>query len=153
MTDAPQGRVQQFFAVVLPALTEAGYTGYGSQQRLADATGMSPGTVSRLVRGKTIPDIQFFPALAEAIGMSPLKLLVLAGVFPEETLESHQPLSETNQSQVGSEGITPEKAADRLGFHDDVRRAIFVGFVESLRKTEPEGPGETKDSGDAAAQM
>ena len=153
MTDAPQGRVQQFFAVVLPALTEAGYTGYGSQQRLGEATGMSPGTVSRLVRGKTSPDLQFVPALAKVLGMSPLELLVLAGVFPDETLESQQTLSETNQSQVGSEGITPETAADRLGFHDEVRRAIFLGFVDSLKQTKPEEDKQAETGGAATAQM
>lgn len=153
MTDSPQGHAEQFFAVVPPALKAAGYTGYGSQQRLADATGMSPGTVSRLVRGKTIPDIQFFPALAKVIDMSPLELLVLAGVFPPDALESQKTLSETNQSQVGSEGITPEKAADRLGFQDEVRRAIFLGFVESLKNLKPDGDEANRNAGGTAAQM
>jgi transcriptional regulator with XRE-family HTH domain len=153
MTDAPQGRAQQFFAVVLPALKTAGYTGYGSQQRLADDTGMSPGTVSRLVRGKTIPDIASFPALAKAIGVPPLELLVLAGILPTESLESHQTLSETNQSQVGSERITPEEAADRLGFHDEVRRSIFFGLVDTLKKSKPDDIEADEDSGGAEAQM
>lgn len=154
MTDAPQGRVQQFFAVVLPRLKEAGYTGYGSQQRLVEATGMSPGTVSRLVRGKTIPDIPSFPALAKIIDMSPLELLVLAGVFPDETLEPQRTLSETNQSQVGSASITPETAADRLGFQDEVRRAVFLGFVDSLKHAKPEADQAADTSGEgAAAQM
>ncbi|MFI1732670.1 helix-turn-helix domain-containing protein [Streptomyces acidicola] len=153
MTDAPQGRVQKFFAVVLPRLKEAGYDGYGSQARLIDATGMSPGTVSRLVRGKTIPDIQFFPALAKVVGMSPLELLVLAGHFPEEALQSQETLSETNQSQVGSKGITPEEAADRLGFHDEVRRSIFFGMIDTLRNAKPDNQNDGTTSGDAAAQM
>lgn len=154
MTDAPQGRAQDFFAAVLPRLREAGYDGYGSQARLAEATGMSPGTASRLIRGKTIPDIQFFVPLGKVVGMSPLELLVLAGHFPPDVLESHQTLSETEQSQVGSEGITPEAAADRLGFQDDVRRAIFIGFVESLKQTETADSASADDSaGGAAAQM
>lgn len=151
MTDAPQGRAQQFFAAVLPALKTAGYAGYGSQQRLADETGMSPGTVSRLMRGKTIPDIQFFPAIAKVTGVPPLELLVLAGVFPEDTAEHQRTLSETEQSQVGSERITPEAAADRLGFRDEVRRAIFLGFVDSLKHAKPESSDASGE--DAAAQM
>ncbi|MGW2209965.1 helix-turn-helix domain-containing protein [Streptomyces sp. NPDC001781] len=142
---------KSFFAVVLPLLEEAGYVSYGRQQRLSEATGMSPGTASRLFRGQTVPDIQTFPALAEIVGLTPLELLVLAGHFPKSALESQQPLSESDQSQVGSDRITPESAADSLGFNDDVRRAIFVGFVESLRKTEPEAGSD--GSGGAAAEM
>lgn len=153
MTATPPGRAEKFFAVVLPALKRAGYTEYGSQVRLQEATGMSPGTASRLVRGKTIPDIQFFPALAKILGMSPLELLVLAGHFPEESLQSQRTLSETNQSQVGSEGITPESAADLLGFQDDVRRAVFLNVVESLKITKPQSVQSDEDSGGAAAQM
>jgi transcriptional regulator with XRE-family HTH domain len=153
MTDTPQGRAEKFFAVVLPALKRAGYAEYGSQVRLQEATGMSPGTASRLVRGKTIPDIQFFPALAKVIDMSPLELLVLAGHFPAEALKSQQTLSETNQSQVGSEGITPESAADLLGFQDEVRRAVFLNVVESLKITKPQSVQSEEDSGGAAAQM
>lgn len=151
MTDAPQGRAQQFFAVVLPRLQEAGYSGYGSQARLQETTGMSPGTASRLMRGKTIPDIQFFPALAKIIGMSPLELLVIAGHFPPEALQSQQTLSETNPSQVGSERITPEEAADKLGFHDEVRRSIFFGLIDTLKNAKADD--DTDTSGEAAAQM
>ncbi|KUF18407.1 helix-turn-helix domain-containing protein [Streptomyces silvensis] len=152
MTDAPHDRSQRFFDAVLPALKAAGYAEYGSQQRLADDTGMSPGTVSRLMRGKTIPDIQFFPALAEASGIPALELFVLAGHLPDEALESQQTLSETNQSQVGSEKITPEEAADRLGFRDDVRRNIFIGFIETL-KNAPTADDSRDTSGGATAQM
>ena len=157
MTDAPQGREQRFFAVVLPALKRAGYFEYGAQTRLAAETGMSPGTVSRLVRGKTIPDVESLPPLAKALGLNPLELLVAAGYLPPEYLESQQTLSETNQSQVGSEGITPEEAAeqaaDRLGFTDEVRRSIFLGFVDSLKKTKPVDDQANEASGGAAAQM
>lgn len=153
MTDAPHDRAGKFFAVVLPALKEAGYDGYGSQARITEATGMSPGTASRLVRGKTIPDIQFFPALAQLIGMSPLELLVLVSHFPADALKSQQTLSETNQSQVGSGPITPEEAADQLGFQDDVRRAVFLNIVESLKITKPQSVQSDEDSGEAAAQM
>jgi len=178
MTDAPQGRAQRFsavvlpriraagldgfgpeafFTVVLPLLEQAGYTGYGSQQRLVDATGMSPGTVSRLVRAQTVPDIQSFPALGEIIGMTPLELLVLAGVFPPSALESQQTLSETNQSPVGFEGLSPEeaaaRAADQLGFHDEVRRSIFFGMIDTLKSAKRDDDQADDSSGGAAAQM
>ena len=178
MTDAPQGRAetfaavvrplleeagltgfgpQQFFAVVLPLLKEAGYSGYGSQQRIVDATGMSPGTVSRLIRRQTVPDIQSFIALGALIDMTPLELLVLAGHFPPSALESQQALSETGPSQVGFEGLSPEEAAERaadhLGFHDEVRRSIFLGMIETLKKTKASDDDQADSAGGAAAQM
>ena len=155
MTDAPQGRQgreAKFFALVLPALEEAGYNAYGHQQRLVADTGMNKSTVSRLLRREQIPSVKFFPALARVTGMDPAELLVAAEIVPPEYLESQQTLSETNQSQVGSERITPEKAADRLGFQDEVRRAVFIGFVKSLKDTAPDEQS-TDNSGGAAAQM
>ena len=153
MTDAPPGREQRFFAVVLPALKRAGYFEYGAQTRLAAETGMSPGTVSRLVRGRTIPDVESLPPLAKAIGVSALDLLVAAGYLPDEYLESQQPLSETKQSQVGSRPITPEEAADELGITDDVGRAIFLGMVDRLKNSAPDDGQEDDASGGEAVQM
>ncbi len=151
MTDAPTGRKEKFFALVLPPLEDAGYTASGHQQRLVAETGMNKSTVSRLIKREQIPHVKFFPALAKAIGKDPVELLVAAEILPPEYLESQQTLSETNQSQVGSEGITPEKAADRLGFQDEVRRAVFLGFVDSLKNSGSDDQSDDQ-SGGAAAQ-
>jgi transcriptional regulator with XRE-family HTH domain len=153
MTDAPQGREQRFFAVVLPALKRAGYFEYGAQTRLSAETGMNPGTVSRLVRGKTIPDVESLPPLAKVIGVSALDLLVAAGYLPDEFLQSHQPLSETDPSQVGSRPITPEEAADELGITDEVGRAIFLGMVDRLKNSAPDDSQDDEASGGEAVQM
>jgi transcriptional regulator with XRE-family HTH domain len=153
MTDAPQGREAKFFALVLPALEEAGYTEYGAQQKLVAETGMNKSTASRLLRGEVIPHVKFFPTLAAAIGKDPVELLVAAEHLPPEYLQSQQTLSENKQSQVGSEGITPEKAADRLGFQDEVRRAVFLSFVKSLKDTTAEDAQSDENPGGAAAQM
>lgn len=153
MTDSPQGRKEKFFAVVLPRLHAAGYGPHGSQARLAQKTGMSTGTASRLMRGLTIPDIPVFPALAKIIDMSPLELLVLAGHLPREVLQPQETLSETKRSQVGSEGLTPESVADGLGFHDEMRRAIFLGVVESLKTATPDTQEDDSNPGGEAAQI
>ncbi len=153
MTETPQGREAKFFALVLPALAAAGYTAYGQQQKLMAETGMSKSTASRLLRGESIPHVKFFPALAAAIELDATEMLVAAEHLPPEYLESQQTLSENKQSQVGSEGITPERAADKLGFQDDVRRAVFLNFVESLKITKPQSVQDSEDSGGAAAQM
>lgn len=147
MTDAPQGREERFFALVLPALQRAGYTAYGMQQKLVADTGMNKSTASRLLRGETIPHVKFFPALAKAIGLDPVELLVAAEIVPPEYLESQQTLSEAKQSQVGSEPITPEEAAERLGINDDVGRFTFFAVVDKLRAADDEA-----DPGGATAQ-
>lgn len=153
MTDAPQGREAKFFALVLPALAAAGYNAYGQQQKLMAETGMSSSTASRLLRGESIPHVKSFPALAAAIGLDATEMLVAAEYLPPEYLESQQALSESKQSQVRSEVITPEKAADDLGFQDDVRRAVFLNVVESLKITKPKSVQPDEGSGGAAVQM
>jgi transcriptional regulator with XRE-family HTH domain len=152
MTDAPPGREARFFALVLPALEDAGFATYGQQTRLMAETGMSKSTASRLLRGEGMPHVKFFPALAKAIDLDPVELLVASGHLPPEYLESQQTLSENNPSQVGSTRITPETAADRLGFQDEVRRAVFLSVVESLKITKPDEQSDD-DSGGAAARM
>jgi transcriptional regulator with XRE-family HTH domain len=152
MTDAtPQGRAQKFCALVLPALEAAGYTGYGSQQRLVADTGMNKSTVSRLLKGEQIPHVKWFPALAKAIGKDPVELLIAAGILPPEYLESQQTLSENNQSQVGSGSITPEEAAERLGIHDDVGRYTFFAVIDKLKS--PPHEDDADNPGGTAAQM
>lgn len=147
MTDAPTERGDRFFALVLPALTDAGYTEYGGQQRLVADTGMNKSTVSRLLRREQIPHVKFFPALARATGLDPVELLVAAEVLPREYLESQQTLSETDRSQVGSGSITPEEAAERLGIRDDVGRFTFFAVVDKLTNDD-----DAENPGDATAQ-
>ncbi|MGA5604060.1 helix-turn-helix domain-containing protein [Streptomyces griseoincarnatus] len=147
MTDAPAERTRHFFALVLPALEEAGYTAYGGQQRLVADTGMNKSTVSRLLNREKIPHVKFFPALARVTGKDPVELLVAAGILPPEYLESQQTLSETGPSQVGSGSITPEEAAERLGIHDDVGRFTFFAVVEKLTHDDE---GEANPGGTAA---
>jgi transcriptional regulator with XRE-family HTH domain len=145
MTDAPTERGRRFFALVLPALEEAGYTAYGGQQRLVADTGMNKSTVSRLIKREQIPHVKFFPALATVTGKDPVELLVAADILPPEYLESQQTLSETGQSRVGSGSITPEEAAERLGIHDDVGLYTFLAVVEKLTNDDADdaAPGGT----------
>ncbi|MFE3031510.1 helix-turn-helix domain-containing protein [Streptomyces canus] len=152
MTDAPTTREERFFALVYPALQEAGYTAYRGQQRLVADTGMSTSTASRLINREQIPHVQFFAPLAKATGLSPIDLLVAAEVLPPDYLESQQTLSETKQSQVGSDPITPEEAAERLGIHDEVGKFTFLAVVEKL-KNPPAEDAEDENPGGTAAQM
>lgn len=128
--DAPPTRAQRFAAVVKPAAHRAGYTGHGANARLARDTGITESTISRMMLGQTVPDARFFAPLAQQIGLNLLELLVEAEIIPVELLPS---LSETRPSQVRSR-ITPEEAADELGFTDPADRAAYLGMVEGLRR-------------------
>lgn len=155
MTDAPQGRVGRFCALVLPALEAAGYTGYGRQQRLVADTGMSSSAVSRLLNRENVPHVKFFPALAAAARLDPVELLVAAEMVPREYLESQQALSETKRSQVGSDPITPEEAAEelaeRVGIRDDVGKFTLRAVIEKIIRDQSAEAAETP--GGETAQM
>ncbi|NDZ63619.1 helix-turn-helix domain-containing protein [Streptomyces cyaneofuscatus] len=151
MTDAAPSRAQRFAALVAPAAHRAGYTGHGSNARLARDTGMSESSVSRMLKGQAIPELGFFPALAEKVGVSLLDLLAEMGIPPE----SLQPLSETGSSQVRSPFISPAEAAERLGLSDPVGREMLIATIERLKRLEEQQdqPEPGNEHGGAAAQM
>ncbi|WP_219686750.1 helix-turn-helix domain-containing protein [Streptomyces anatolicus] len=151
MADTPLTHAQRFAAVVVPAAKQAGYVGHGAQARLARDTGMSESSVSRMFQGRAIPELKFLGPLAEAIGYSPVALLVESGLISPESTQSRY---ETDQSQVGWT-ITPEDAADRLGITDEVGRQMFAATVERLKRLEDEDAGDHTDDtrGGTAARM
>ncbi|MFJ9112954.1 multiprotein-bridging factor 1 family protein [Streptomyces sp. NPDC102283] len=153
MTDATPTRAQRFAALVAPAAQRAGYTGHGSNARLARDAGMSESSVSRMLKGQAIPELNFFPALAETVGVELLDMLAEMGI-PHESL---QPLSETSPSQVGSPSISPAEAADGLGLSDPVGREMFFATYERLKRLEEhqqeDQPEPGNGHGGKAAQM
>ncbi|MFF2189299.1 helix-turn-helix domain-containing protein [Streptomyces sp. NPDC058155] len=151
MTDAPT-RAQRFAALVVPAAERAGYIGHGAGARLARDTGMSETSVSRMLAGTSIPKPEFLQPLAEAIGLDVRELLV-AGLGLDPKI--FRPLSETEQSQVGSRSITPSEAADRLGITDPIGREMLTATIERLRRLQDESaPGQNdSDNGGTAARM
>jgi transcriptional regulator with XRE-family HTH domain len=149
MTDGTPTRAQRFAAVVVPAAERAGYTGHGAKARFARDTGMTESSVNRMWHGQAIPRPPFFEPIAEAAGIHPSVLFVEAGLLSPESLQS---LSETDRSQVGS-GLTPEEAADGLGIHDAVGRAMFFGTVDRLRRLQDDERTEHAEPGEATAEM
>ena len=147
MTDAPPTRAERFAAYVRPAAQAAGYVGHGSKARLAADTGMTDSSVSRMLAGQAIPDPRFFEAIAEHLKIDVRDLLVEAGII------SARLLTETSQSQVRSR-VTPETAADELGFTDPVERQMFLATVERLRRNQhhPSGADQADETGGAAAE-
>jgi transcriptional regulator with XRE-family HTH domain len=150
MTDAPPPtHAQRLAAVVIPAAQRAGYTGHGSQARLARDTGMSESSVSRMLKGQAVPELSFLVSLALAIGMKPRDLLLRAGLISPESLEA---LSGSEPSQVGSK-LTVEDAADQLGITDDVGKMMFQAVVDRLARRQGDADRADDDHGGTAAQI
>lgn len=149
MTDAPT-RAQRFAALVVPAAERAGYTGHGAGARLARDTGMSESSVSRMLKGQSVPDMIFWAPLAKVLDIELIDLLTAMGI-PREALRA---LSETDQSQVGSRSITPEQAANRVGISDPVGVEMLTATIERLKRLEEQQHDQPGDErGGTAAQM
>ncbi|CAL9530891.1 helix-turn-helix domain-containing protein [Streptomyces sp. enrichment culture] len=124
------------FAVWLThELTARGYdvanTRSGARARFAADSGLSPSTVSRLLRGYGATDIGTLTTLAKGLGIPLGEVLVRAGVLSREELDAVQ------HPPTGPRRITPEQAADELGIEDDQARRIFLGMVDTLRTPPP----------------
>ncbi|MFI5525038.1 helix-turn-helix domain-containing protein [Streptomyces platensis] len=144
MTADTPTRAQRFAAVVAPAAQRAGYTGRGANAQLARDAGIPESTVSRMMLGKTIPDVKSFEPLAKAIGLSVRDLLVEAEIVSAESL------NETAQSPVRSQPVSLEDAADELGIdRDPIARQMFYGVVERLRRDgqQSQAPNNGEDNG------
>lgn len=150
MTDGTPTRAQRFAAIVVPAAKRAGYTGHGFKARFSRDTGMPDSSVTRLWQGIALPDVRFYPAIAESVGLDLGVLLVESGVLSPEALQS---LSETDRSQVGSR-LTVEEAADGLGIRDPVGRQMFYATYERLIRLQDEASDHgDADHGGTAAHM
>lgn len=137
--DAPHTPAERFLALIRPAAQRAGYLDYGGRARLARDTGITDSTISRMLKGQSIPEVAFFEPLAKALDLSVLDLLVAAGIV------SGPSLSETHPSRVRSVPTTPEEAADALGITSREGVEMFLGVVERLRRGEADEPRENDD--------
>lgn len=151
MTDAPT-RAQRFAALIAPAAKAAGYTGHGSGARLARDAGMSESSVSRMLKGQGVPDLEFWAPICDAVGIELSDLLVEMGI----PLESLRALSESNPSQVGSRSITPAELADRVGLTDPIGREMLFATIERLKRLETQDADDDQsgdEHGGTAARM
>lgn len=150
MTDAPT-RAQRFAALIGPAARIAGYTGHGSGARLARDAGMSESSVSRMLKGQSVPDLEFWAPLCDTVGVELADLLAEMGI----PLESLRALSETGPSQVGSRPITPAQLADQVGIHDPIGREMLAATIERLKRLEDQDAADETgdDHGGTAARI
>ncbi|MBT2427239.1 helix-turn-helix domain-containing protein [Streptomyces sp. ISL-112] len=109
----------------------------GGRSAFAEAAGLSPSTVTRLLRGEMPTDPRLLRTLAEAIKEPYAALLVRAGVISPEELAAVQNPTTTNP-------ITPDQAADELGITDPVERKVFINMVRTLARPPAATNGEEK---------
>jgi transcriptional regulator with XRE-family HTH domain len=103
----------------------------GGRSAFAEQSGLSPSTVTRLLRGEMPTDTRILRTLAEAIDVPYPEVLVRGGVLtPDELAAVQQP--------VTTDRITPEQAADQLGITDPAERKVFVNMAKTLRRTAPD---------------
>jgi transcriptional regulator with XRE-family HTH domain len=136
------------FAVYIAAAARA--AGYdidavrgGGKAALARDTGMPPSSVTRMLKGETLPDPQFYEALAHAVHVPVRELLVRAGILSSALTDT------TESPRVASAPTTPEDAADQLGITDPVDREMFLAMIDRLRRSPREGSAGD-EPGDAA---
>jgi transcriptional regulator with XRE-family HTH domain len=118
----------------------------GGRKRLADATGMDAGQISRLLSGERMPDARYFAPLAKALKVDLQDLLVQSGIVPAETL------TQKPQQSVSSRPLTPDEVADSWSIHDPAGRELVRAMFEKLRNdVHPPATGNDRD-GSAEAQ-
>ena len=108
----------------------------GGKSAFAAASGISPSTVGRLLRGDNVTDTRVLALLAAALQVPLGEVLVRAGVLNENELRAVQ------HPTTGPRSITPEQAADELGITDDQARRVFVSMTHTLQRQPPPDTGE-----------
>jgi transcriptional regulator with XRE-family HTH domain len=128
-------RAEQFGQYVAQAARDAGYDidspRGGGKKALAEATGISHASVSRMLAGQTIPDPRFFEPLAASLGLQLPQLLIRSG------LASRQALS-TVASPAPRPKLTIRRAAEELGIHSERGIQLFTTMVQGLLAQEPD---------------
>lgn len=118
----------------------------GGRNALAKAIGASPTSVARWLEGKAVPSPDYFEPIADAVGVSVVKMLTESGIISAESVTLE------HQSGVGFQP-TPAQAADDLGITDPVERARFMReLAQRNRRHLRSVAQDSGDEGDAVAQ-
>jgi transcriptional regulator with XRE-family HTH domain len=104
----------------------------GGRTAFAEDSGISPSTVTRLLRGEMPTDTRILRTLADAVGVPYPEVLVRAGVMTPEELADIQ-----ERRPAPGRRMTPEEAADELGITDPAERKVFVNMTKTLSRSAP----------------
>ncbi|MEU3096891.1 helix-turn-helix transcriptional regulator [Streptomyces sp. NPDC006967] len=111
------------------ALTRHGYDldERGARRKIAEASGIPPATVSRLLRDTGQPDLSTCYAIGRLLGIRVMPILVRAGHLPPEVLETEPQAPERPHSPT-----TEEEALTALGLTTDTDRAAVRAMINAL---------------------
>lgn len=131
-------RAQRLAEYVRPAVVAAGYDidspRGGGKKALAEATGMSPSSVGRMLAGLTLPEPVHLERLADVLGVSLMELLVRSGIVSERAgRAAHAP-----PPSPPDPPLTPEAAARALGIRSPDRVQMFTAMAKTLADQEEE---------------
>jgi transcriptional regulator with XRE-family HTH domain len=110
----------------------------GGKRDLANASGISRPTISRMLSGKAIPNPQFFPGLAKALGMTLHQLHVESGLAEAGAPESATPST--------PDRLAPAEAAERVGIRQPGNIRLAVSFLNSLLEEESRTAADSQRS-------
>lgn len=128
-------RVERFAEYVRQAAVDAGYDiegRGGGKKAIAQATGMSPSSVGRMLAGQTLPDPGQLEKLANVLRVPLIELLVRSGVVSEEAVQGSL-AHVTRVRPIETSGpISPEEAARMLGIRNPDRVRLFTAMASTL---------------------
>ncbi|KAA6215119.1 XRE family transcriptional regulator [Streptomyces albofaciens JCM 4342] len=122
---------EQFAAWLRKQLERRGYDlrpRGGGQTRFIKDSGLSAGTVSRMLSGQTTTETRTLQQLADALDLPLGEVLVAAGILSAGELEN------VRSPQPRHTPMTPEQAADELGIVDPHKRELFINMTETLQR-------------------
>ncbi|MGX1912438.1 helix-turn-helix domain-containing protein [Streptomyces phaeochromogenes] len=99
----------------------------GGQSRFVADSGLSVGTISRILNKQGAQDIKVLEALALALDLPLAEVLIAAGVLSRRELADVQ-----NPAPRPDGPLTPEQAAGEMGIEDPEDVAHFVNTTEFL---------------------
>lgn len=137
---------EEFAAWLEPAMRRAGFDLdrlSGGRLAFAEAVGVNPGTVTRWLQGKSMPDPDKFEAIAKALDVDPIDMLYGIGVLSAKTAAT------SHETAVRSRPITPSEAADELGIDDPRDREMFIHMVQGFGRRKLNA---APDEGSSAAE-
>lgn len=116
----------------------------GDKKRLADAAGMDPGQLSRLLSAERMPDARHFAPLARALHVPLTELLVQSGIIPAESL------TQEHLRSVSSTPIAPDTVAESWGIEDEAGRELVRAMYERLARRRLKADDSGQDGGSEA---
>ncbi|MFJ8082000.1 helix-turn-helix domain-containing protein [Streptomyces sp. NPDC096205] len=126
-------RAYRFAEYIRPAVLAAGYDidspRGGGRKELADATGMSPSSVGRMLAGQTLPDPVHLERLAEVLQLPLMEMLIRSGVVSARAGQAAKP---STQHPPPNTPLTPETAARLLGIRSPDRVQMFAAMARTL---------------------